>query len=398
MWPWPRCSSPTARCSRTSFPRYPEIRADLGLSNAALGTAIAAFPLGALVVGLLAAPLIGRFGSAKVATATGRRLGRRARDRSRCGRQLGGTRGDHVRRRRARRRHRRRDERARPSSPASLWPVDRQLVPRHLEHRSGHRRSHGRRDAGPRRVVGRRAHHGVGALRRCRLGQLPIHAAWPRRRRSWNAGSSLDAKASPRRRSGRSPPSAFSLRAAPSSKTRPRPWGALVPAGRSRNRGRRGGPRVRVVPVGDDHWPAHGRSGRRPLRPTHSGAQWRSPCRSRHGSRVAAPHAVSHADRLCARGPRRRHPRTGGDAHGRRASRAAARGRAHSGERAAASRVPRLSADRRLHGRRDQPSRRPPRRRASPARSSCSSVGCCCSTTPHTRRSAASPGSVRLPR
>ena len=51
-------------------PRYPEIRADLGLSNAALGTAIAAFPLGALVAGLLAAPLIGRFGSARVATAT----------------------------------------------------------------------------------------------------------------------------------------------------------------------------------------------------------------------------------------------------------------------------------------------------------------------------------------
>jgi MFS family permease len=50
-------------------PRYPEIRTDLGLTNAALGTAIAAFPLGALAAGLLAAPLIGRFGSARVATA-----------------------------------------------------------------------------------------------------------------------------------------------------------------------------------------------------------------------------------------------------------------------------------------------------------------------------------------
>ncbi len=48
------------------IPRYPEIRNDLGLSNAALGTAIAAFPLGALVAGLFAAPLIQRFGSAKV--------------------------------------------------------------------------------------------------------------------------------------------------------------------------------------------------------------------------------------------------------------------------------------------------------------------------------------------
>ncbi|MDT0442242.1 MFS transporter [Streptomyces johnsoniae] len=45
-------------------PRYPEIKADLGLSNTALGTAIAAMPLGALVVGLLASPLIKRFGSA----------------------------------------------------------------------------------------------------------------------------------------------------------------------------------------------------------------------------------------------------------------------------------------------------------------------------------------------
>ena len=117
-------------------PRYPEIRADLGLSNAALGTAIAAFPLGALVAGLLAAPLIGRFGSARVATATIVALAV-ALAIGLARRQLGRTRGDHVRRRSARRRHRRRDERTRPSSPASLRPVDRQLVPRHLEHRGG---------------------------------------------------------------------------------------------------------------------------------------------------------------------------------------------------------------------------------------------------------------------
>ncbi|WP_129843644.1 MFS transporter [Streptomyces sp. RFCAC02] len=48
-------------------PRYPEIKADLGLSNAALGTAIAAMPLGALLIGLLASPLIRRFGSARTA-------------------------------------------------------------------------------------------------------------------------------------------------------------------------------------------------------------------------------------------------------------------------------------------------------------------------------------------
>ncbi|RKN41663.1 MFS transporter [Streptomyces hoynatensis] len=51
-------------------PRYPEIKSDLGLSNAALGTAIAAMPLGALVLGLLASPLITRFGSARTAVST----------------------------------------------------------------------------------------------------------------------------------------------------------------------------------------------------------------------------------------------------------------------------------------------------------------------------------------
>jgi MFS family permease len=52
----------------TVVPRYPELKADLGLGNAALGTALAAFPAGALVAGLLAAALIGRFGSARVAS------------------------------------------------------------------------------------------------------------------------------------------------------------------------------------------------------------------------------------------------------------------------------------------------------------------------------------------
>lgn len=52
------------------LPRYPEIKADLGLSNAAYGVAIAAFPVGALVAGLAAAPLIRRFRSARVAVAT----------------------------------------------------------------------------------------------------------------------------------------------------------------------------------------------------------------------------------------------------------------------------------------------------------------------------------------
>lgn len=49
------------------LPRYPGIKADLGLSNAAFGTAVAAFPLGALIVGLSAGFLIRRFRSSRVA-------------------------------------------------------------------------------------------------------------------------------------------------------------------------------------------------------------------------------------------------------------------------------------------------------------------------------------------
>jgi MFS family permease len=48
------------------LPRYPRIKAELGLSNAALGTAIAAFPLGALIAGLAAGSLIHRFRSSRV--------------------------------------------------------------------------------------------------------------------------------------------------------------------------------------------------------------------------------------------------------------------------------------------------------------------------------------------
>src|SRR3954464_14538830 len=51
------------------LPRYPEIKADLQLSNAVYGIAIAAFSGGALVAGLAAAALIRRFRSARVAVA-----------------------------------------------------------------------------------------------------------------------------------------------------------------------------------------------------------------------------------------------------------------------------------------------------------------------------------------
>ncbi|GIF33961.1 MFS transporter [Actinoplanes utahensis] len=48
-------------------PRYPQIREDLGLSNAALGAAIAAFPVGALLAGLFAGAVVRRYRSARVA-------------------------------------------------------------------------------------------------------------------------------------------------------------------------------------------------------------------------------------------------------------------------------------------------------------------------------------------
>jgi len=50
------------------IPRLPELRDDLGLTNAALGTALAAAPLGALLMGPAAAVLINRLGSGPVAS------------------------------------------------------------------------------------------------------------------------------------------------------------------------------------------------------------------------------------------------------------------------------------------------------------------------------------------
>lgn len=49
------------------LPRYPEIKSALGLDNLGYGFAIAAFPAGAIAAGLLAAMLIRRFGSARIA-------------------------------------------------------------------------------------------------------------------------------------------------------------------------------------------------------------------------------------------------------------------------------------------------------------------------------------------
>jgi MFS family permease len=49
-------------------PRLPEVKAQLGLSSTALGAALAAVPLGALLAGLSAAAVIRRFGSGRVAS------------------------------------------------------------------------------------------------------------------------------------------------------------------------------------------------------------------------------------------------------------------------------------------------------------------------------------------
>jgi MFS family permease len=49
------------------LPRYPQVKDDLALGNAAYGLAVAAFPTGALLAGLAAGVLVRRFGSAAVA-------------------------------------------------------------------------------------------------------------------------------------------------------------------------------------------------------------------------------------------------------------------------------------------------------------------------------------------
>ncbi len=50
------------------IPRYPQIKDSLGLSNTAMGVAVAAFPFGALLAGLAAGVLVQRFRSSRVST------------------------------------------------------------------------------------------------------------------------------------------------------------------------------------------------------------------------------------------------------------------------------------------------------------------------------------------
>ncbi|MCE0537520.1 MFS transporter [Kineosporia rhizophila] len=52
------------------IPRYPQIKADLGMSNAVYGLSVAAFPMGALVAGTAAGVAVRRLGSARAAVLT----------------------------------------------------------------------------------------------------------------------------------------------------------------------------------------------------------------------------------------------------------------------------------------------------------------------------------------
>ena len=50
------------------IPRYPEIKAALGMTDSLFGLSVAAFPLGAMIFGVFAAGLIRRFGAGMIAT------------------------------------------------------------------------------------------------------------------------------------------------------------------------------------------------------------------------------------------------------------------------------------------------------------------------------------------
>lgn len=50
------------------IPRYPEIKASLGMTDSLFGLSVAAFPLGAMIFGVFAAGLIRRFGAGSIAT------------------------------------------------------------------------------------------------------------------------------------------------------------------------------------------------------------------------------------------------------------------------------------------------------------------------------------------
>lgn len=49
------------------IPRYPEIKTALGMSDSLFGLSVAGFPLGAMLFGVLAAGIIQRFGSGRIA-------------------------------------------------------------------------------------------------------------------------------------------------------------------------------------------------------------------------------------------------------------------------------------------------------------------------------------------
>ena len=116
-------------------PRYPEIKAELGLSNTGFGLSMAAFSAGALLSGLTAGMLIRRCGSARVAVVS--TLRSPCSPRRRGGAEAGGFRRRTVRRRRLRRGHRCRAERPGLAGATQLRALDHQLAARDVVGRCG---------------------------------------------------------------------------------------------------------------------------------------------------------------------------------------------------------------------------------------------------------------------
>ncbi len=141
------------------LPRYPEIKADLALSNSAYGVAIAAFSAGALVAGPAAAaadPPLSFFGGRGRQQHRHRslRVHRLAGAVGRC------TRHGAVHRRRVRRDHRRRAERPCTAAAAELRALDHQLTARGVVGGGGARR----RDGCGRDRVGHPTHDTLGGV------------------------------------------------------------------------------------------------------------------------------------------------------------------------------------------------------------------------------------------
>ena len=265
------------------LPRLPAIKAGLDLSNAELGAAIAAMPIG----GLLAGGVRGR------AHPSLRQRPPRRRDRDRLRAAPGPRRPRAVvaragglvpRPRRARRDDGRRGERPWDRGPAALRAVDPALVPRLVERRHDARWRDGRRRRG------------------CSPSRCPSTSrspAWASRSSRWPRSScssptprpTLEPATQPGRTGPPAERAAAAAAAGPDRAARPAGRHARgrradlehrLPRGRPRPRRRHRGRRVRAVHGRDDHRPADQRPlgrplGRRPDRPLGRGRRGHRP-------------------------------------------------------------------------------------------------------------------------